>query len=64
MCTVGSVDASDIGCACINENDFPLRVGSRARRFLLTGHKNGTVQARAPDHFVLVLFEGVGGAIA
>ena len=41
-----AADGSDIGSACVNENDFPLRVGSRSRRFLLTGHKNGTVQVR------------------
>jgi hypothetical protein len=28
----------------VNESDFASRVGSRARRFLITGHENGSVQ--------------------
>jgi len=44
ICTVSSTDNSEITSFCVNESDFASRVGSRSRRFLITGHENGTIQ--------------------
>jgi len=44
VCTAAAPDGSEITSACVNENDIQMRVGSRVRRFLLTGHQNGRVQ--------------------
>jgi len=44
ICTIFSTDESEIVAYCVNESDFASRVGSRARRFLITGHENGSIQ--------------------
>jgi hypothetical protein len=41
---IESVDGSPIVCAYLHEGGMASRVGSRARRFLCTGHENGTTQ--------------------
>ena len=44
ICTVSSVDGSAITGYTVHEFDSSSRLGSRPRRFLLTGHSNGSVQ--------------------
>lgn len=41
---IESVDSSPIVCAYLHEGGMASRVGSRARRFLCTGHENGSMQ--------------------
>ena len=41
-----SVDGSCITSFFVHECDSSTRMGSRPRRFLFTGHQNGTVQVR------------------
>lgn len=41
---VEAVDGSPVLCAYLHEGGMASRVGSRARRFLCTGHANGTMQ--------------------
>lgn len=44
ICTIRSVDGSSITSYCVHECDASSRMGSRPRRFLITGHTNGSVQ--------------------
>jgi len=44
LCTVKSVDGSCITSFFVHECDSSTRMGSRPRRFLFTGHMNGSVQ--------------------
>ncbi|XP_076807120.1 BTB/POZ domain-containing protein KCTD3-like isoform X2 [Clavelina lepadiformis] len=41
---VRSVDGSPISCFCLHECEGSSRMGSRPRRYLFTGHANGTIQ--------------------
>jgi hypothetical protein len=44
ICTIKSVDYSTITCYCVHECDGPSRLNSRPRRYLFTGHSNGSIQ--------------------
>ena len=44
ICTVKSVDYSTITGFCVHECEGPTRLNSRPRRYLFTGHSNGTIQ--------------------
>lgn len=44
ICTIKSVDYSTITSFCVHECEGPSRLNSRPRRYLFTGHSNGTVQ--------------------
>lgn len=44
ICTIKSVDYSKITSFCVHECDGPSRLNSRPRRYLFTGHANGTIQ--------------------
>lgn len=41
---IKSSDYSKITCFCVHECDGPSRLNSRPRRYLFTGHSNGTLQ--------------------
>lgn len=41
---VDSVDGSNVTHACLHDCGISSRLGSRPRRFLLTGHQTGSVQ--------------------
>lgn len=44
ICTIRSVDGSNITSYCVHECDASSRMGSRPRRYLITGHSNGCLQ--------------------
>ena len=44
ICTIKSVDHSSITSFCVHECEGPSRLNSRPRRYLFTGHSNGTIQ--------------------
>lgn len=44
VCVIRSVDQSIITAFCIHECEGSSRMGSRPRRYLFTGHCNGTIQ--------------------
>ncbi|XP_048585658.1 BTB/POZ domain-containing protein KCTD3 isoform X2 [Nematostella vectensis] len=44
ICTIRSVDGSNISCYFVHECDGSSRMGSRPRRYLVTGHENGSIQ--------------------
>ena len=44
ICTIKSVDYSKITSFCVHECDGPSRLNSRPRRYLFSGHLNGTIQ--------------------
>ena len=44
MAVVRSVDSSPINCFTIHECEGPARLSSRPRRFIFTGHDNGSIQ--------------------
>lgn len=44
ICSITSMDNSSISAFCVSESDYPSRVGSRPRKFLITGHDNGNLQ--------------------
>eukprot|EP01137_Pigoraptor_chileana_P031981 Opistho-2@20629 len=44
VCLIEAIDESNIIACCVNECDVPSRVGTRPRRFVVTGHANGGVQ--------------------
>lgn len=44
MCIIRAVDCTIITCFCVHECEGSSRMGSRPRRFILTGHSNGTLQ--------------------
>ncbi|CAB0010282.1 unnamed protein product [Nesidiocoris tenuis] len=44
VCVIRAVDGTTITSFCIHECEGSSRMGSRPRRFLFTGHSNGTLQ--------------------
>uniref|UniRef100_A0A8C5EX84 BTB/POZ domain-containing protein KCTD3 n=1 Tax=Gouania willdenowi TaxID=441366 RepID=A0A8C5EX84_GOUWI len=44
ICEVQSVDGTTISCFMVRECEASSRMGSRPRRYLFTGHGNGTIQ--------------------
>ena len=44
VCEIKSVDNSAITAFCVHECESSNRMGSRPRRYLFTGHSNGTLQ--------------------
>lgn len=44
ICEVQSVDGTTITCFTVRECEGSSRMGSRPRRFLFTGHANGSIQ--------------------
>ncbi|XP_005106240.1 BTB/POZ domain-containing protein KCTD3 [Aplysia californica] len=55
ICVIRSVDGSTISSFCVHECEGSSRMGSCPRRYLFTGHANGSVQmwdlTTALDHF-------------
>ena len=46
ICVIKSVDGTTITSFCVHECEGSSRVGSRPRRFVITGHSSGAVQGR------------------
>ncbi|XP_076441974.1 BTB/POZ domain-containing protein KCTD3-like [Babylonia areolata] len=44
VCVIKSVDCSTISAFCVHECEGSNRMGSRPRRYLFTGHANGSIQ--------------------
>lgn len=44
VCIIRAIDCTIITCFCVHECEGSSRMGSRPRRFILTGHCNGTIQ--------------------
>lgn len=44
VCVIRAVDGTTITSFCVHECEGSSRMGSRPRRFILTGHSNGTLQ--------------------
>ncbi|XP_078720725.1 BTB/POZ domain-containing protein KCTD3-like isoform X1 [Lampetra fluviatilis] len=44
ICEIRSVDATTITCFTVHECEGSSRMGSRPRRYLFTGHANGSIQ--------------------
>lgn len=44
ICIIKSVDGQPITSFCVHECEGSSRMGSRPRRFILTGHSNGQIQ--------------------
>ena len=44
ICEVQSVDGTTISCFTVRECEGSSRIGSRPRRYLFTGHGNGSIQ--------------------
>lgn len=44
LCAIKSIDFSTITSFCVHECEGPSRLNSRPRRYLFTGHSNGTIQ--------------------
>ncbi|KAL1114807.1 hypothetical protein AAG570_007631 [Ranatra chinensis] len=44
VCVIRAVDGTTITCFCVHECEGSSRMGSRPRRFIFTGHSNGTLQ--------------------
>ncbi len=44
VCVVKSVDGTTITSFCVQECEASARMGSRPRRFIITGHSSGAVQ--------------------
>lgn len=44
VCVIKSVDLSPISAFCVHECEGSNRMGSRPRRYLFTGHTNGSIQ--------------------
>uniref|UniRef100_A0A8C6WS48 SH3KBP1 binding protein 1 n=1 Tax=Neogobius melanostomus TaxID=47308 RepID=A0A8C6WS48_9GOBI len=44
VCEVRSVDGTSITCFTVHECEGSSRIGSRARRYLFSGHANGSIQ--------------------
>ncbi|CAH1393201.1 unnamed protein product [Nezara viridula] len=44
VCVIRAVDSTTITSFCVHECEGSSRMGSRPRRFILTGHSNGTLQ--------------------
>lgn len=44
VCVIKSVDGTTISSFCVHECEGSSRMGSRPRRFILSGHCNGSIQ--------------------
>lgn len=44
VCVIRSVDSTTITSFCVHECEGSSRMGSRPRRFILSGHSNGSIQ--------------------
>lgn len=44
VCLIKSVDGTTITSFCVHECEGSSRMGSRPRRFILSGHSNGSIQ--------------------
>lgn len=44
VCVIRSVDGTTITSFCVHECEGSSRMGSRPRRFILSGHANGAIQ--------------------
>ncbi|XP_057669542.1 BTB/POZ domain-containing protein KCTD3 [Diorhabda carinulata] len=44
ICVIKAVDNSTVSAFCVHECEGSSRMGSRPRRFIFTGHSNGTIQ--------------------
>lgn len=44
VCVIKSVDGTTVTSFCVHECEGSSRMGSRPRRFILTGHCNGSIQ--------------------
>ncbi|KAL3874699.1 hypothetical protein ACJMK2_037674 [Sinanodonta woodiana] len=44
VCVIKSIDGTTISAFCVHECEGSSRMGSRPRRYLFTGHSNGTIQ--------------------
>ncbi|KAH1007210.1 BTB/POZ domain-containing protein KCTD3 isoform X2 [Dendroctonus ponderosae] len=44
VCVIKAVDGSTVSAFCVHECDGSSRMGSRPRRFIFTGHSNGSIQ--------------------
>lgn len=44
ICEIQSVDGTTIACFMVRECEGSSRMGSRPRRYLFTGHGNGSIQ--------------------
>lgn len=44
ICIIKSIDGTTITSFCVHECEGSSRMGSRPRRFILTGHSNGVIQ--------------------
>lgn len=44
VCTIKAVDGSTVSAFCVHECEGSSRMGSRPRRFIFTGHSNGSIQ--------------------
>ncbi|CAH1114439.1 unnamed protein product [Psylliodes chrysocephalus] len=44
ICVIKSVDGSTVTAFCVHECEGSSRMGSRPRRFIFTGHSNGSIQ--------------------
>ena len=44
ICVIRSVDGTTITSFCVHECEGSSRVGSRPRRFVITGHSSGAIQ--------------------
>ena len=47
VCEINSVDGSNISVYCVHECEAANRIGMRSRRFIFTGHINGSIQVSA-----------------
>ncbi|XP_044746905.1 BTB/POZ domain-containing protein KCTD3 isoform X3 [Coccinella septempunctata] len=44
VCTIKAVDGSTVSAFCVHECEGSSRMGSRPRRFIFSGHSNGSIQ--------------------
>ncbi|XP_017776819.1 PREDICTED: BTB/POZ domain-containing protein KCTD3 isoform X2 [Nicrophorus vespilloides] len=44
VCVIKAVDGSSVTAFCVHECEASSRMGSRPRRFIFTGHMNGSIQ--------------------
>lgn len=54
MAVVRSVDSSPISCFTIHECEGPSRLSTRPRRFIFTGHDNGSFRIPSSDFIQIV----------
>ena len=65
VCEINSVDNSVISTFAVHEFEGANRLGSRSRRYIITGHSNGNVQVRTHTHTLThpLTVEGGGTAV-